>query len=136
MHWTLAIWPFVLGACVGSFLNVLVCRLPVGRSLLHGSSCGACQAPVRWCDNVPILSWFYLRGRCRHCRAPFSWRYPAMEAAVAAAFTALAAVQWSAFQRDTVTASTAALRFALQATAFCLLLSIGLICRDRQKRGG
>ncbi len=71
----------LLGACVGSFLNVVVYRLPKGMSLIEpGSHCPACKTPLGPTENIPILGWFCLRGRCRHCGAPISWRYPAVEA--------------------------------------------------------
>ena len=71
---------FVLGAVIGSFLNVCIYRIPLGLSLVTpGSSCPACQAPIRWYQNVPILSWMFLRGRCAACRSRISMRYPAVE---------------------------------------------------------
>jgi leader peptidase (prepilin peptidase)/N-methyltransferase len=76
----------VLGLALGSFLNVVIHRLPRGESLWRpGSHCPACGAPVRVVDNVPLLSYLVLRGRCRGCRAPISRRYPLVEAATAAA---------------------------------------------------
>jgi leader peptidase (prepilin peptidase) / N-methyltransferase len=75
---------FVLGAVVGSFLNVVIVRVPEGRSVVRpGSACGACGAPVRWYDNVPILAWLWLRARCRDCGARLSPRYPLVEAGTA-----------------------------------------------------
>lgn len=74
------VYALLWGAVWGSFLNVVIHRLPRGRSLVRpGSHCGACEAPVRWYDNVPVLAWFWLRGRCRDCRAPFSIRYAGVE---------------------------------------------------------
>lgn len=68
------------GLLVGSFLNVLVHRLPRGESIVFpGSHCPACGAPIRALQNVPVLSWIFLRGRCAACRAPIALRYPAME---------------------------------------------------------
>jgi leader peptidase (prepilin peptidase)/N-methyltransferase len=75
----------VLGAIVGSFLNVVAYRLPRHESLVTpGSHCPACGTPVKPYDNVPIVSWLLLRGRCRSCSAPISKRYPLVEAATAA----------------------------------------------------
>jgi len=72
----------LFGATVGSFVNVLIHRLPRGESLVRpGSHCPSCGAPVRPIDNIPLLSWLALRGRCRVCRAPISLRYPAVELA-------------------------------------------------------
>ena len=84
---------FLLGLVIGSFLNVVIARLPTGRSIARPpSACPACGAPIRWFDNVPVLSWLRLRGRCRACRAAISWRYPAVELLTAVLF-ALAARQ-------------------------------------------
>jgi leader peptidase (prepilin peptidase)/N-methyltransferase len=80
----------VLGLLVGSFLNVVVWRLPRGESVVFpGSHCPACDAPIRPWDNIPVLSWLWLRGRCRDCGAPISLRYPAVEAFTGAAFLAV-----------------------------------------------
>jgi leader peptidase (prepilin peptidase) / N-methyltransferase len=81
----------LLGLLWGSFANVCIYRWPAGASVVSpGSHCFACQAPVRWYDNVPILSWLWLRGRCRACGAEFSARYLIVEATTAALF----AVSW------------------------------------------
>lgn len=73
---------FVYGSVYGSFLNVVVHRLPREESLVRPRSrCPRCHKPIAWHDNVPILSWLILGGRCRHCRRPISARYPAIEAA-------------------------------------------------------
>jgi prepilin signal peptidase PulO-like enzyme (type II secretory pathway) len=69
---------------VGSFLNVVAVRLPAGRSLWRPpSACGSCGQEIGWRDNVPILSWLLLRGRCRHCSASISVVYPLVEAVTA-----------------------------------------------------
>jgi len=84
-------WPlivFVFGACIGSFLNVCIHRIPAGESVVTPGSHCACGAPIRWYDNIPILSWFLLRGRARCCGRPFSFRYPFVEALTAALFLA------------------------------------------------
>ena len=74
----------VFGAVMGSFLNVVAYRLPRGESLAHPPSrCPSCGAPVKPYDNVPVLSWLLLRGRCRSCGERISWRYPAVEAGTA-----------------------------------------------------
>jgi leader peptidase (prepilin peptidase) / N-methyltransferase len=81
---------FVFGAIYGSFLNVVVHRLPREESLVRpGSRCPRCRKPIAWHDNVPVLSWLLLRGRCRACRKPISPRYPAVEAAMGALAAAL-----------------------------------------------
>ena len=77
----------VLGACIGSFLNVCIYRLPRGESLVWpGSRCTSCGRSLSWFDNLPILSWVVLGGRCRTCRAPVSAMYPIVEATTALAF--------------------------------------------------
>lgn len=83
----------LLGLLVGSFLNVVVHRVPAGLSVVRPrSSCPPCGRPVAARDNVPVVSWLLLRGRCRHCAAPVSVRYPLIELATGLAFAALAAV--------------------------------------------
>src|SRR5215218_8612986 len=74
----------IFGAVVGSFLNVVAYRLPRGESLSHPPSrCLNCGQPVKPYDNIPVLSWLLLRGRCRHCKLPISPRYPIVEAGTA-----------------------------------------------------
>jgi leader peptidase (prepilin peptidase)/N-methyltransferase len=79
---TLLAFAFVWGTLWGSFLNVVIYRLPLELSVVRpGSRCGSCGTPIRWYDNVPILSYLLLRGRCRACRATYSPRYMLVEAA-------------------------------------------------------
>jgi leader peptidase (prepilin peptidase) / N-methyltransferase len=79
----------VFGAVVGSFLNVCIYRLPRRESLNFPSShCTSCDRPLSWYENVPILSWFVLRGRCRTCQARISAQYPIVEGVTAAVFVA------------------------------------------------
>jgi leader peptidase (prepilin peptidase)/N-methyltransferase len=81
----------LLGLLVGSFLNVVIHRLPRGESLVRPASrCPACEAPVRPYDNIPVVSWVLLRGRCRNCGATIGARYPVVEALTAAAFVGAA----------------------------------------------
>jgi len=81
----------VLGLVVGSFLNVVIWRVPRGESVVHPpSACPSCGHPVRRRDNVPVLSWLLLRGRCRDCRAPISARYPLVEAGTGVLFVLVA----------------------------------------------
>ena len=71
---------FALGLIAGSFLNVCISRLPRRESIVHPRSrCPHCGRTIRWHDNIPLLSWFLLRARCRGCNQPISWRYPAVE---------------------------------------------------------
>jgi leader peptidase (prepilin peptidase)/N-methyltransferase len=80
----------LLGLLVGSFLNVVACRLPLGQSVVTPRSrCPSCEAPIAPRDNVPVLSWLLLRGRCRNCAAPISARYPLIEALTGIAFAAV-----------------------------------------------
>ena len=71
---------FLLGLLFGSFLNVCIARLPDHRSISKPRShCPNCKQTIAWYENIPLLSWIILRARCRHCKAPISWRYPLVE---------------------------------------------------------
>ena len=86
----LTVFVFVLGACIGSFLNVVIWRLPRRESLSSpGSHCPKCQNPIRFWENIPLVSWLCLRGRCHFCRQPISMRYPLVELVTALLFTAV-----------------------------------------------
>ncbi len=86
-----AMWITALGASVGSFLNVVIWRLPNGMSLVRPKShCPKCGTPILSRDNVPVIGWLRLRGRCRACTAPISARYPLVEATTAMLFLGLA----------------------------------------------
>jgi len=75
----------LFGLAIGSFLNVVIARVPAGRSLVRpGSACPGCSAPLTWYDNIPVLSFLMLRGRCRACGMHISWRYPVVETITAA----------------------------------------------------
>jgi leader peptidase (prepilin peptidase) / N-methyltransferase len=74
----------ILGLILGSFLNVVAYRLPRGESLARPASrCPGCDTPIKPYDNVPVVSWLVLRGRCRHCGESIAWRYPLVEIATA-----------------------------------------------------
>lgn len=89
--WYLVLAAVLLGAALGSFLNVCVYRWPAEQSVVRPRSrCGACGTPIAWYDNVPVLSWLLLRARCRNCRARISVQYPLVELAVAALWGAAA----------------------------------------------
>jgi leader peptidase (prepilin peptidase)/N-methyltransferase len=80
VQYYLAVVSLVLGLVVGSFLNVVIYRLPRKESLVRPAShCPACGKPVRWHDNIPVAGWLVLRGACRDCGAPISARYPVVE---------------------------------------------------------
>jgi leader peptidase (prepilin peptidase)/N-methyltransferase len=73
----------LLGLAFGSFLNVCLSRWPAGESIVHPRShCRNCAHTLAWWENIPLLSWMFLRGRCRNCRTAISWRYPLVELAV------------------------------------------------------
>lgn len=104
------IYAALLGLIVGSYLNVLVHRLPSGKSTIWPRSrCPFCSGPIKARDNIPLLSFFLLKGRCRHCRAPISWRYPFIEGFTAAAFV------------------TCVLRFGLTAETLIAILFVSIM---------
>jgi leader peptidase (prepilin peptidase)/N-methyltransferase len=102
-----------VGAVVGSFLNVVIARVPAGESIVRpGSRCPSCRTPIAWHDNVPVLSWLLLRGRCRACKARIAWRYPLVEILAAGA-------AWVAVSRHGLSLE-ALVEFALAATLLAL----------------
>ena len=106
--WFFPATAFVFGACIGSFLNVCIYRIPAGKSVVRPGSHCACGQPVRWYDNLPILSWLILRGHARCCGRPFSVRYPAVELLTALLFL------------------TCALQFG-PGKAFCAMLFVAML---------
>jgi leader peptidase (prepilin peptidase) / N-methyltransferase len=91
----------LFGAVIGSFLNVVAHRVPLGESLVSpGSRCPECEAPVKPYDNIPVVSWLVLRGRCRNCGTRISPRYPLVELVTALVFAAVVAVR--GFDNDLV----------------------------------
>ncbi|MEP6800520.1 MAG: prepilin peptidase [Acidobacteriota bacterium] len=108
----------IVGLLVGSFLNVLVHRLPRGESVAWpGSHCPACGAPIAARHNVPVVSWILLRGKCAVCRAPIAWRYPALELLNAALWicVALRARDWSDLMSGAFLASACLALLAIDA---------------------
>ncbi len=80
MYFAVLILVFILGAVIGSFANVVIYRLPVGESIVRPRSrCPGCKTTIAWYDNIPVLSYLILHGRCRACSHDISWRYPAVE---------------------------------------------------------
>jgi leader peptidase (prepilin peptidase)/N-methyltransferase len=78
IYWVVII--FILGLCLGSFLNVCICRIPEEKSVVHPpSACPNCKTRIKWYDNIPVLSWFLLGAKCRHCKLPISIAYPIIE---------------------------------------------------------
>jgi leader peptidase (prepilin peptidase) / N-methyltransferase len=106
IYWLFVV--FVVGAVVGSFLNVAISRLPLEKSLIWPRSrCGHCLQPIAWKDNLPLISYLWLRGKCRNCGAKFSSRYFWVELATALGFVGLFYLEvvenihdWPAFGRD------------------------------------
>ena len=91
--WPLLVIFFLMGAAIGSFLNVCIARWPFDESVISPpSKCPHCNTPIKWYDNVPILGWVRLGGKCRNCRAPISVVYPAVELLVALGWLACAIV--------------------------------------------
>ena len=83
----LAVTALLFGGVIGSFLNVCICRLPEGKSVVRpGSRCPRCENPIAWYDNIPVFSWLMLNAKCRHCGEPISWQYPLVEALNAVLF--------------------------------------------------
>jgi leader peptidase (prepilin peptidase)/N-methyltransferase len=108
----------VFGLLLGSFANVLIARIPDGRSVVGGrSACMSCGHQIAWYDNIPLVSWLVLRGRCRHCKAPIGWLYPVVEASVAILCVA-SAWKWGA--------SVTTLLFCVLATATVALVVIDI----------
>ncbi|HWY27442.1 MAG TPA: prepilin peptidase, partial [Candidatus Angelobacter sp.] len=102
----IAIIVFLFGLIIGSFLNVCILRIPGGKSIvLPSSACPKCGAPIRPYDNIPVLSWLMLRGKCRACKTPISPMYPVVELLTGLLFLACfyafgltpEALKWAAF---------------------------------------
>ena len=109
---------FVLGLMAGSFLNVCIWRIPAEEQVARGRShCRGCRKPIAWYDNIPLVSFAVLGGRCRHCRAQISWQYPAVELATGLLFAGLVA-------RFGLTGQTAA--YAVLGAALIVLAVIDL----------
>jgi uncharacterized protein (TIGR00730 family) len=143
MRLFLAVWLFAVGGCVGSFLNVVVLRMPAGIGIAGtGSRCPVCLHPIRWFDNIPIFSWLILRGRCRDCRTPISGRYPMVELLVALLFLGLGAAEGLSGGASIPRPVDAPIHFrfspveywsiyAFHVVVIVTLLAAGLIERDR-----
>ncbi|MRI58804.1 MAG: prepilin peptidase [Epsilonproteobacteria bacterium] len=106
----------LLGLVIGSFLNVLILRLPQGQSILFPSShCPGCKEPLKWYHNIPLLSWLFLKGKCSYCKEPISAQYPVIEALTALIFV-------SVFYKNGINLHSLAV-----ALSFSLLLALSLI---------
>ena len=115
----------VLGLCIGSFLNVVIHRVPLGLSVVSPpSSCPGCEAPIRARHNVPVVGWLVLRGRCADCGAAISARYPIVELLTGAVFVL---VTWRALDLNQLAAVPALLTFA------ALGIALGAIDLDTRR---
>jgi leader peptidase (prepilin peptidase)/N-methyltransferase len=136
--WPFELLAFIIGLCLGSFLNVCISRLPEHQSLTKpGSRCPQCHAPIRWYDNIPLLSFILLRGRCRDCKARIPWRYPLAELAMGTWFYMTARSITSVVERSHdfgYDASAFTPAYFLSASVFAILgfLLIGLLVMDWQ----
>jgi leader peptidase (prepilin peptidase)/N-methyltransferase len=91
MIWLIYTFIFLVGTIIGSFLNVVICRLPKKESIVVvGSHCPKCNNKICWFDLIPIISYFLLRGKCRNCKENISWQYPLVEFATGALFLGFA----------------------------------------------
>lgn len=89
-RWTPVLFVFALGACVGSLINVIAYRVPLGLDIVSPPSrCPSCETRLTWRENIPIFGWLFWRGRCRYCKSPISPEYPLVELAVAMLFAGL-----------------------------------------------
>lgn len=117
----------VFGALIGSFLNVVVYRVPAGRSIVSPpSACGSCGTEIKPYDNIPVFSWLALRGRCRTCRSRISIRYPLVEAATAGAFACVAWWFWAGPEAATATDGGPQVARMLIVVAFLYLMAISI----------
>lgn len=82
----MTVFIFILGLCIGSFLNVLICRLPCGQSADGRSQCPRCRKTLRWHELIPLASFLIQKGKCRGCDKKISWQYPLVELITAAMF--------------------------------------------------
>src|ERR1700761_8307822 len=124
---------FFIGACIGSFLFVCVYRIPLIRSVVHpGSHCSACGAPIPWYNNLPILSWWVLRGRAACCGTKIDARYWVVEAGMALLFLAI----WMRYGAPDIVAAFIYAIFVSGLAAACLIDLDHYIIPDRFSLGG
>ncbi|MFH8252508.1 prepilin peptidase [Microbacterium sp. B2969] len=121
----------VFGLAIGSFLNVVVYRVPAGISLMRDSRCPGCGEAIAAWQNVPVVSWMALRGRCAHCGAAISARYPAVEAVTAASF---GIITWAMLEAAGPSATPGALTAAIVAFLYLAAISIALTLIDLDTR--
>jgi len=120
----------IFGTLIGSFLNVVVYRVPRGRSIVSPpSACPACGHAIRSWDNIPVLSWLLLRGKCRDCKAPISPRYPSIELCTGFFFALVASWAFTTFSAGDVGAKVG-IGFALLAFLYLAAVSVALALID------
>lgn len=119
------VWLFALGCAIGSFLNVLIWRLPRGMTMgqPRRSFCPRCGKPIRWHDNIPLASFIILGGRCRDCGGRISWRYPIVEALTGMLFALI-------YVRQGIQAGSGAGQLAIMMLVACLLIVAGAVDMD------
>ncbi len=132
---------FLLGLVFGSFLNVCISRVPKGESIVRPRSrCPQCGAAIRWYDNIPVVSWLLLRGRCRDCKRSIPWRYPLIELLTGIWFARVAAQIWTFWHIGFISmgdinyTASQSLFYSLEVLGIAILgfLLIGLIVMDWQ----
>lgn len=125
----------VFGTLIGSFANVVIYRVPAGISVVAPrSACPGCGTPIRALDNIPLLSWIALRGRCRDCREPISARYPLVESAVGVLFVVVALWRWPSIADDHSTAAIVGELLTLAAFLYLAAISVVLAMIDIDTR--
>ncbi|TFD71891.1 A24 family peptidase [Cryobacterium sp. Hb1] len=118
----------ILGALIGSFLNVVIYRIPAGRSIVSPpSSCSSCGARIRPYDNIPVVSWLVLRGKCRDCQAPISPRYPMVELGTGVIFAVVALWVFSTVDFGWAAVSTSDNTLAIQLIVLVAFLYLAAI---------
>jgi len=121
----------VLGLLIGSFLNVVIYRVPAGKSIVAPpSACPTCEHPIRWYDNLPVTSWLALRGKCRDCGAPIAVRYPLVELGTAIFFAAVAIVLAPAIVNTVSTGQSVGAILVLVAFLYFAAVTIALALID------
>jgi leader peptidase (prepilin peptidase)/N-methyltransferase len=130
----MAAWFFYVGGSIGSFMNDVIFRVPRGRSVVHpGSRCPACGSAIRWFDNLPVLSWFVLRGKCRDCGSPISFRYPLVELLVGVLFLALAVEGYARGEWLSTHPARLIAAYVYIALLLCTLICAAYIAWDGQR---
>ncbi|WP_246142280.1 prepilin peptidase [Lacisediminihabitans profunda] len=123
----MAVFVGVFGALIGSFLNVVAYRVPLRLSIVSPpSACPHCSAPIRGYDNMPVISWLVLRGKCRDCQSPISARYPLVEAGTAVFFTVVALWFWPNVAASGSVGTAAAVAAGLAFAAFLYLAAVSV----------